>query len=237
MHWYIVCFRYLNICSPFFNLRHNVKARYFCLPIIIFAGLYNLPRFFEFSITYTCPESGQTLSHHSDEMETNCFDGLRNMTEICEEFYLNYVYNNNNSSENDPVKGCWDERVRLELTPFRNSTTYKMYYMNVSNILVNLVCPVITLTALTVLIHGRLKTCRIIPNDNRPNDMNEPLTIRRNVSNSHQLQSREIQLAHINIIIVCVFIVCHVPRFIPNVIELYYGDIPQVNIQSIDEFT
>ena len=36
------------MCFPFFRLRHNLKARYYIVPILLFAPLYNLPRFFEF---------------------------------------------------------------------------------------------------------------------------------------------------------------------------------------------
>jgi hypothetical protein len=40
--------RYIAVCAPFFRLRHNIKARFYILPILLFAPLYNVPRFFEF---------------------------------------------------------------------------------------------------------------------------------------------------------------------------------------------
>ena len=36
------------MCFPFFRLRHNIKARSYIIPILLFAPLYNVPRFFEF---------------------------------------------------------------------------------------------------------------------------------------------------------------------------------------------
>ena len=46
------------MCFPFFRLRHNLKARYYIVPILLFAPLYNLPRFFEFEtvkdVSFTC---------------------------------------------------------------------------------------------------------------------------------------------------------------------------------------
>ena len=51
-------YRYIAVCAPFFRLRHNIKARYYILPIFFFAPVYNLPRFFEFktvqNTTFTC---------------------------------------------------------------------------------------------------------------------------------------------------------------------------------------
>ena len=44
----LVYFRYIAVCFPFFRLRHNIKARSYIIPILLFAPLYNVPRFFEF---------------------------------------------------------------------------------------------------------------------------------------------------------------------------------------------
>ena len=55
---YFSYFRYIAVCAPFFRLRHNIKARFYIVPILLFAPLYNVPRFFEFTTinntTYTC---------------------------------------------------------------------------------------------------------------------------------------------------------------------------------------
>ena len=59
MHINVFIFnRYIAVCFPFFRLRHNLKARYYIIPILLFAPLYNLPRFFEFEtvkeVSFTC---------------------------------------------------------------------------------------------------------------------------------------------------------------------------------------
>ena len=54
----ILCYRYIAICAPFFRLRNQIKALYYIVPIILFAPLYNIPRFFELEnilvTKYTC---------------------------------------------------------------------------------------------------------------------------------------------------------------------------------------
>jgi hypothetical protein len=44
--------RFLAIRLPFFIQKHNVKARVFILPIVIYCLVYNSPRFFEYEILY-----------------------------------------------------------------------------------------------------------------------------------------------------------------------------------------
>ena len=46
-----------------------------------------------------------------------------------------------------------------------------------------------------------------------------------------QIQRRDIRLTKIAITIVCVFVICHVPRFLPNIVEIFTekdADLPQV---------
>jgi hypothetical protein len=44
--------RFLAIRLPFFIQKHNVKARVFIIPIVIYCLVYNSPRFFEYEILY-----------------------------------------------------------------------------------------------------------------------------------------------------------------------------------------
>ena len=43
------------------------------------------------------------------------------------------------------------------------------------------------------------------------------------------LRRRDIRLTRISIVIVFVFIVCHVPRSIPNFAEFFLGELPRVS--------
>ena len=48
-----------------------------------------------------------------------------------------------------------------------------------------------------------------------------------------QIARRDIRLTKIAITIVCVFVTCHVPRFVPNVIEIFTEkneDLPSVSL-------
>jgi hypothetical protein len=46
------------MCKPFLRFQYKIHARYFVLPILIFAPLYSVPRFFEIrsftNATYIC---------------------------------------------------------------------------------------------------------------------------------------------------------------------------------------
>ena len=65
----ILCFsRYIAVCFPFFRLRHNIKARVYIIPILLFAPLYNVPRFFEFDTSHT--ESFRCLDHGHSLLES-----------------------------------------------------------------------------------------------------------------------------------------------------------------------
>ena len=45
--------RFLAVRSPFFIQRHNIKARQFIVPVVLYAVSYNIPRFFEFTVAET----------------------------------------------------------------------------------------------------------------------------------------------------------------------------------------
>jgi hypothetical protein len=66
--------RYIAVCAPFFRLRHNIKARFYILPILLFAPLYNVPRFFEFTTvtnaTYSCLDNATSGPHIDSSNES-----------------------------------------------------------------------------------------------------------------------------------------------------------------------
>ena len=65
---FIYSCRYIAVCAPFFRLRHNIKARFYILPIVLFAPLYNIPRFFEFETRVGDPCSNATTAAGQSRM-------------------------------------------------------------------------------------------------------------------------------------------------------------------------
>lgn len=95
-------------------------------------------------------------------------------------------------------------------------------YMNYVNLIVNLILPMLLLGVLNCLVYKALKK-NIGPN----------LSIRRNRGKHEDaLRKRDIRLTRIAIIIVCVFICCHLPRFVPNVVEMFMPQLSEVRFFS-----
>jgi hypothetical protein len=62
------------MCKPFLRFKYKIHARYFVLPILIFAPLYSVPRFFEIryfsNSTYICtPNSTYWFQAQNDNSE------------------------------------------------------------------------------------------------------------------------------------------------------------------------
>ena len=104
--------------------------------------------------------------------------------------------------------------------------TYLFYYsifqiyLNFVNYIVNFAFPILTLVVLNYQIYKEL----------RKNIRHEVSLGRRhqNEQKKNALRKRDIRLTRISIIIVVTFMVCHIPRFIMNVIEMVYGDLSKV---------
>lgn len=77
--------------------------------------------------------------------------------------------------------------------------------------MINIVLPVVVLVTLNVLIYQAMsrskKSC-----ENGPK-------LRRSTENT--LRKREMRITNASIVIVIIFVICHSPRFLPNVIELF----------------
>ena len=54
-------FRYIAVCTPFFRMKYNIKSMAYVLPILIFAPVYNIPRFFEFTSNPGDPDKNSTM--------------------------------------------------------------------------------------------------------------------------------------------------------------------------------
>lgn len=93
-----------------------------------------------------------------------------------------------------------------------NSFISFQIYVNFVNYAVNLAFPIVTLVILNTLI------CKELRKNRTPE-------VRRNQNQQAEnaLRKRDIRMTRISIVIVVVFVVCHVPRFVPNVSELILG--------------
>ena len=98
-------------------------------------------------------------------------------------------------------------------------------YVNYINLVINLFIPTLVLGVLNCLVYRSLKNSTTIGNQ-----------LRRSGRGEEALRKRDIRLTRIAIAIVGVFIACHLPRFIPNIVEMVTS-MPQVKKMSIFYFS
>ena len=70
---------------PFFIQKHNVKARVFILPIVVYCLVYNSPRFFEYEILYL-----GCVDFKNGSYSTLAYDQAHNLT--CDDFVYTLDY-------------------------------------------------------------------------------------------------------------------------------------------------
>ena len=100
--------RYVALCFPFYRLKHYLRARFFTIPILILAPLYNMPRFFEYEIRSRITKFCANFSG-------------RGVYEVSEAEYDNLTSEEIASCANDWEDG---KTAALVVTDFRNSVTY-----------------------------------------------------------------------------------------------------------------
>ena len=80
------------MCFPFFRLRHNLKARYYIVPILLIAPLYNLPRFFEFEtvkdVSFTCLDDQLDALNRNISLSTIDTQDIYNVTQNAHKTFL-----------------------------------------------------------------------------------------------------------------------------------------------------
>lgn len=231
--------RYIAVCAPFFRLRHNIKTRFYILPILIFAPLYNMPRFFEFrtvtNTTFECVDHlvGQHVQNISDYDQEQHFDLMQDYSENMSSLYFREKGAQSalilteseflNMTVNQTLCDHWNKRTVIDLvvTDFRHNHTYVTVYVNYVNLIVNLLLPTIMLAVLNCLIYRALQSSM------KSHSSDEGNTLRRTRGSEEALRKRDIRLTRIAIFIVCIFITCHLPRFIPNVVEMFTPQLPE----------
>ena len=84
-------FRYIAVCTPFFRMKYNIKSVAYVLPILIFAPVYNIPRFFEFDSNPGDPNKNSTMF---------C-EGENETTTMEDQFLIEFVIKSNESIWNN----------------------------------------------------------------------------------------------------------------------------------------
>ena len=85
----------------------------------------------------------------------------------------------------------------------------------------NLIIPTLVLGVLNCLVYRALKNSTTTGNQ-----------LRRSGRGEEAMRKRDIRLTRIAIVIVGVFIICHLPRFIPNIVEIAMP-LPPVKLKEI----
>lgn len=100
----------MALCFPFYRLKHYLRARFFIIPILILAPLYNIPRFFEYDVRSRVTKFCANFS-----------GGGGVPYEVTEDQYDNLT-----SAQVASCDGDWEDRktAALVLTDFRKSDTY-----------------------------------------------------------------------------------------------------------------
>eukprot|EP00095_Tigriopus_kingsejongensis_P007527 maker-scaffold103_size370364-snap-gene-2.27 protein:Tk07527 transcript:maker-scaffold103_size370364-snap-gene-2.27-mRNA-1 annotation:"fmrfamide receptor" len=178
--------RYFTVCHPFFRVSHSWSAKVYIVPIVSFALLYNLPKFFELK-TVLLP-IGQDFNASGDVPEGT--DPCVEISDFC--------------------------TITIRPTALRLNRAYKTYYCGWINSILCGFVPFITLIGLNSL------TLRSLIEISR--DPTVTIEAHSGAQHPHNTRRKEINLAKISLVIVFVFIVCHVLKWIPNLYELILVD-------------
>ena len=208
--------RYLVICRPFLHLTRSVAPRFYIIPTVCFAVLFNIPHFFEWKIE-------RTYDEFDDDIDLGS-----NIT------YLSYQTSDGT-----------DDKIYyfVNSTDFRRSETYyKIYWVGLTIIFGGIV-PYMALIILNTFVVRALVRNRHNPKTNsiemsvkrrlsavrsnnsiiegkfqfNPNE--NTFRIIHGVKESRRRKT-QIDLAKITITIVAIFILCHSVKWIPNIYEL-----------------
>ena len=147
--------RYLTVCHPFYMVSRNLSARPISLVIVIFAILYNLPKFFEISTAHTLCYYNQT---YTQDIRVVTFTSIS-----CE-----YLYYNQKRWRTFPFELVPDEEPMwnydysntsmlihtygIEASDLRFNSVYFQAYTIYSNFFINGMIPFLLIIALNVLI-------------------------------------------------------------------------------------
>ena len=147
--------RYLTVCHPFYMISRNLSSTPVSAGIILFATLYNLPKFFETSTTYELCRANQTYMNDISEVIFS--------SENCEyHFQIQKILNfltfkvDSNDSARDLAefknRSFSMDRYEIQASSLRFNSLYVQVYTIYSNFIVNGVTPFMFVIILNVLI-------------------------------------------------------------------------------------
>ena len=127
--------RYIAVCFPFFRLRHNLKARYYIVPILLFAPLYNLPRFFEFEtvkdVSFTCLDDQLDALNRNFSSSTIDTQDKYNITQNTHKNFLeNNKFNGSTINTKKLKKREVADNMNFGTTVFQNDLAQKEIITN-----------------------------------------------------------------------------------------------------------
>jgi len=210
--------RYITICHPFMRYRSYYRGTTFILPVVLFAFLYTLPKFFELRLSWEPLRNMSTLSMNESTAEIPMFRAKLMATDMRKDKTYIRVY-----------LICMNFLVQIVI-PFAvligfNWLTYRTMKESEKTLLQNI----------RVHYQSNRNRTSTIRNNSENSTTNENITIQSSTNggssqNGNQaistknkatsLRKREVILSRISIYIVFVFLFCHSVRIVPNIYEM-----------------
>jgi len=219
--------RYISVGFPFFRQRHNLKAWVFIVPVAIFIVGYNIPRFFELETVH------KPVMICADSTNTTYIDSASG------ELVTPTTATNVSRCINFNETGEW--MTNIGLTQLRTNSYYVSIYVNYLNLFVNIFLPLTSLVVMNICIYRIMRNqwysqsviavdqseqtvetrrghFRSSKSSSRRSTM---LNIRRGGHHEAEYKKRDAQYTRASLFMVVAFIVCNMPRFIPNIMEIF----------------
>ena len=171
--------RYLTVCHPFYMFSRNWSSKPIAVGIMVFAIVYNIPKFLEISTTYELCYFNRThteqdvrsliYSSKSCEIETRNRMGLKNYDSGLHE---------NNTIDDDADVFLKDETMafyKYDILPsqMRLNSVYVQVYAVYMNFFINGVGPFALIIVLNVLILRQLQNSELILSPSRSQQRND----------------------------------------------------------------
>jgi len=217
--------RYLTVCKPFYMVSRNLSARPMSFGIMLFAFLYNFPKFFEMSTLHNICYYNQTytteirrVTFNSENCEHQFYAKKKWRTfpfELLSDDESNGHYGQSNSSMSLHIYG-------IEGSALRFNSAYVQAYTIYSNLLINGIVPFFLVIILNVWIVVELQKTDfpLSPKSSRKREESRHSIFAPNSPTISSRKRKELGVAKISLTIAMIFILCHFVKWIPNIHEM-----------------